>query len=440
MTEQSLAMRTRRTAGSEGHGGGPGNGRGQAQPVRGQRGPILPSAPGIPDGGARENVTPEALRPMSSDTPMATLRMDVRMVMPTNVRRALPRCPHGTRLLPRGLLLMGLLSVGSLASHAGAQGVTDTSGEGREQAQQDPFAVADSFEQRHVIQLSPRVLRFDPQTHAATLEFRNPTDSVKQAQVQVQFALLDYHPRGLPRDTLIVDPAGNSTPFDTVIVKPKPTDHFAGRWLSGVPTSVTLPPHATKRVTVRLVPPPHLPAGEYWARIQTITPTQPHRGGTQDVRQRYAMPAKVKVPLLRDTCLVLYRQGPLQMGLAIGPGAVARIDSADIGGVNLNKFSHALWLRLPLTLTGNVPFRGMIHSQYKNLQTGEIVNTSNLQFLWMRDGVLHMVVETDMLSPGQYEYTVRFDNEQPDLPAAQRVPMTPVRKSFPFEVKPAWAY
>ncbi|HXC25530.1 MAG TPA: hypothetical protein VNU46_06405 [Gemmatimonadaceae bacterium] len=339
------------------------------------------------------------------------------------------------------LLISGLLSLGLLSGHASAQSVRDTSDNGQEQAVQDSFATADSFARRHVVQLSPHVLLFNPQTQSATLEFHNPTDSVERAQVQVQFALLDYRPRGLPGDSIIIDPNGPSMPHDTVIAHPGPTDHFAGRWLSGVPTTITLAPHATKRVTLRLTPPPKLPAGEYWARIQTIIPISPRRGGAQDMRQRYALPTPVRVPLLRDTCLVLYRQGPLHMGLAIGSGAIARLDSADIGGVN-NEYvwKHALWIRLPLHLTGNVPFRGMMHSQFRNLHDGEELNRNQQELLLMRDVVLHIEVETYKLGPGQYEYDIWFDNERTDLSPTERLSMPPVRKAFRFEVLPAWAY
>ena len=341
----------------------------------------------------------------------------------------------GTPLLPRFVLPFALLlALGLAAPPVAAQGAQGSDG--------TPGALAppESLRLRQMVQLSPHLLLLDSKTKSATLEFRNPSDSVKQATVQVQFAYLDG-PHGLPADTTIIDPTGKVVePYDTVIAQPGPTDHFAGRWLSGVPTTVTLAPHATKRVTIRIAPPPTLPAGEYWARIQTVVPTAPRRGGTRDVRQRYAVPTKLRVPLLRDTCLVLYRQGLLHMGIAIGPGAIARIDSANIGGVDHESFSHALWVRLPLHLTGNVPFRGMMHSEYRNLTTGEVVNPNRLPFLLMKDGVEHTVIETDVLSPGSWEYTLTFDSDDPDLPPGLRLPMPPVRQVFRFEVLPAWEY
>lgn len=337
------------------------------------------------------------------------------------------------------LLCVGLLSLGTLAARAGAQ---QQNGD-KDQAVQDSFAQVDSFSRRHVVQLSPHVLRFDAQRTSAVLEFHNPTDSVKVAQVQVQFAFLDYA-HGMPSDTIVIDPRDGErsslAPHDTVILKPGAKDPFAGRWLSGVPTSVTLKPRETKRVTVKLTPPASLPPGEYWARIQTVAPNKPNKGGTQDVRQRYAMPTKMRVPLLRDTCFVLYRQGPLRMGLEIGSAATAEIDEKNVGGVDKQHFSHALWVRMPLHLTGNVPFRGMIHSEYRNVKTGEVVNPNRFEYQLFKDAVLHLVVETDVLSPGTWEYTISFDNEGDDIPQGERLPMTPVKKTFTFDVKPAWAY
>lgn len=301
-------------------------------------------------------------------------------------------------------------------------------------------ASADSLRRQQLVQLTPHVLLLDARTKTATLTFYNPGTSVRRAEVQVQFAYLD-RPHGLGADTTVIDTHGGLLDLhDTVVANPGPRDHFAGRWLTGIPTAVTLAPHETKRVTLRIAPPVDMPAGEYWARIQTIIPAPPTRGGSQDVRQRYVLPAKMRVPMLRDTCLVLYLQGSLHMGVEVGRDAVARIDSANVGVVDNKGFSHALWVRLPLKLTGNVPFRGMLHSEYRNVQTGEVVNPNRLEYLLMKDGVDHLVIETDILSPGEWEYTMTFDSDDPDLPPSLRLLMTPVRKSFRFTILSAWQY
>ena len=333
------------------------------------------------------------------------------------------------------LLLFGVLTLGMMVSRAGAQDTDSGS---------TPTEASDS-RRRQLVQLAPHVLWFTPQVKFATLELRNPSDSSRQAQVQVQFAYQD-NPHGFPADTIVIDPRSDEqgnviAPHDTVLLTPGPKEHFAGRWLSGVPASVTLAPHQTKRVTVRLTPPANLPAGEYWARIVTLVrPAERYPAG-HDVRQHYALPTKAHVLPLQDTCAVIYRKGSLAMGLAIGPNAVARIDSTNIGGgVNMSRFSRALWVRLPLKLTGNVPFRGMMHSEYRNLETGEIVNPNRLEHVQYEDAVIHFVVETDVLSPGSWEYAVWFDNEDPDIPPAQRLPMTPVRHSFRFTVLQPWQY
>jgi hypothetical protein len=310
------------------------------------------------------------------------------------------------------------------------------------QTQRSDTPAADSLRQRQLVQLSPHVIWLSPQSTTATLTFRNESDSVKRAQVVVQFAYWDYR-HGFPYDTLVINtkevPLG---PRDTVVAHPDHNAPYAGRWLSGLPDTVTLPPHQTKQVTVRLTPPADLAPGEYWARIATLVrPTKRHPGG-QDTRKQYALPTQGRALLLRDTCLVVYRTGTVRMGLAIDSGATARIDSANVGvGVNPQHFSHALWVRLPLHLTGNAPFRGMMHSAYRNVETGEIVNPNRLAFTLMKDAVFHPVIETDVLTPGEWEYTVWFDNADPGIPKDKWLPLAqPVKHTFRFQILSAWQY
>jgi hypothetical protein len=292
------------------------------------------------------------------------------------------------------------------------------------------------------MQLSPHVLWLSPQTTTATITFRNESDSVKRAQVVVQFAYWDYL-HGLPYDTTVIDTHGGLLEaHDTVIDHPDSSMPYAGKWLSGIPDSVVLSPHQTKQIIVRIAPPASLPSGEYWARIATfVRPTQRHPGG-QDTQKQYALPTKGRALLLRVSCLVVFRTGSVQMGLSIDSGAIARIDATNAAvGINFKRFSHALWLRLPLHVTGNAPFRGMMHSEYRNVATGEIVNPNRLPFPLMRDAVRHIVVETDVLAPGEWEYTVWFDNADPGISEDKRLPLSqPVKHSFRFRVLPAWQY
>jgi len=306
-------------------------------------------------------------------------------------------------------------------------------------AQQATFAQEDSTRLHSSVQVWPHQLHFDPHTTSATLEFRNTDSRPKVAQVQVQFPYLAW-PHGLPADTMLISPSQDILiPYDTVIPRPGPKEHFVGRWLSGVPTQVTLAPHETKRVTIRLTPPYSLPDGEYWARIITLVPPAKGNKGP-DERQRYRLPTKGVAPILQDSCQVVYRQGVLHMGLVVGPGALARIDSTDIAGTDPVAGSHMLWIRLPLRLTGNVPFVGQIHFAYHNLTTGETVRPNSKEVMVFQATIMHIAVETDVLPPGHYTLDLLFDNTRTDVPAGKRIPMDTVRQSFTFETKPAYAY
>lgn len=291
------------------------------------------------------------------------------------------------------------------------------------------------------IQVAPHRVLFSSRVKTASLTIRNPNDHPRAVQVLVEFAYVD-EPHGVPYDTMII--ATNMDvvdQHDTVISNPSPRDHYAGRWLSGLPTEFTLAPHESKHVTVRLTPPVSLPAGLYWARIVArVRPTDPRHGNNLDVQKKYALPTKGRVASLQDTCAVLYQTGELHMGLAVGPTAKAVIDSANIGGAGTQNFSHALWVRLPVKLTGNAPFMGQMHSTYTNLATGETVRPNTQEFNVFKDGVMHWVVETDVLAPGKYTLTFEFDNTLSDTTEALKIPMTPAKVTFPFEVKPAWAY
>ncbi|HXC24578.1 MAG TPA: hypothetical protein VNU46_01595 [Gemmatimonadaceae bacterium] len=291
------------------------------------------------------------------------------------------------------------------------------------------------------IQVAPHHVFFNATTKTSPFSITNPSNHPQAVDVVVEFAYTDSHHTPLA-DTIVIAPNMDLIePIDTVVVNPGPKDHFVGRWLSGLPTQLTLAPHETKHLNIRLNPPASVPAGMYWARISArIHPNDNRHGNNLDVQKKYALPTKGHATPLQDTCFVVYESGSVHTGLAFGPAAKAVIDSADIGGAGHQNFSHALWVRLPVKLTGNAPFFGQMQSTYQNLTTGEITRPNTEEYSVFKDGVLHWVIETDVLAPGKYTLTFEFNNTRSDSTSTPTVPMTPAKITFPFEVKPAWAY
>ena len=269
----------------------------------------------------------------------------------------------------------------------------------------------------------------------------NPGSKPQVVDIFPEFGYIDW-PHTKDADTVVI--AQNMDivqPHDTVVLNPGPKDRYVGRWLSGFPTHFTLAPHETKKFTLKLAAPASVPAGLYWGRlVARIHPNDPNHGHNLDVQKKYAMPTKGRTHLLEDTCAVYLKTGDVHTGLVFGPDAKGVIDSADVGGAGRQNFSHALWVRLPVKITGNAPFIGQMHSSYVNTSTGEVVRPVTKEYSIFKDGIMHWVVETDVLSPGKYTLTMEFDKERSDTTNAPVIPMTPAKIVFPFEVKPAWAY
>ncbi|HXC24401.1 MAG TPA: hypothetical protein VNU46_00690 [Gemmatimonadaceae bacterium] len=294
--------------------------------------------------------------------------------------------------------------------------------------------VPDSLRERHLLHVSPHLIVFDPSTTSATLAFSNTDTVPKEADIVLQYGYHFY-----PNTDTTLFPTHwtwlQQFPQDTVNLFPKPTDHYAGRWISGLPTHIILGPHQTRRVTIRITPPPHLPNGEYSARIVTIV-TPLHRGGpSHDSNARYQIPVKGNgPPPIRDSVRIFYRQGPQTMGLRLSLAKV-QIDTTE--GAKGSGFVNPLRLLLRIHLTGTTHFEGYLsESWHKDGGGNDGVwqssrgNTVSFQ----TDGIMRILAQSDELEPGHYTMVVTFTPWQDEFPASQRVPMQPVHVSIPFEI------
>jgi hypothetical protein len=270
------------------------------------------------------------------------------------------------------------------------------------------------------------------------LQFSTAGDPPTEAQVHVLFAYTDWPHSAAAETTLFTQHWEQVYARDTIVLTPRPTDPFAGRWITGLPSAILLKAHETRNVPIRITPPAGLRTGTYWARIVTEVrpPSARNKGKPKDTRTTYQLPVRGHTPpMLRDSVIVFYRQGRPTLGVRFDT-VVARIDTLDlpspgyVGGTG----SRKLWRRMALHLTGTEPFEGIMAVRYHNLATGEDIPLSPGIFMLYRDGVAHYWGQADMLKPGRYQLIIRLESPQHNVPPAQRVPMTPVADTTLFEV------
>ena len=279
------------------------------------------------------------------------------------------------------------------------------------------------------IHVSPHLVVLTPTTRSATLEFRNTGNVTTDAVILVQLGYT-YFPN---RDTALFPPHWTITfPRDTVIAHPGPQDHYLGPWLSGVPTHITLAANETRRVTLQINPPPHLPNGEYFARIVTLV--GPHqRGKAQDVKRSFQLPVKGQegVPPLRDSVRVFYRQGPQTMGVQILHGS-AHEDTTAVVHQAESGFTRAGRFVIQYHLSGTAHFEGRLevtdngHAfEYRN--TGGQMGVMALH----RDGIIRMMFGD--IGSGPHHVVIRFLPQQDEFPPDQRLSMEPATIELPFD-------
>jgi hypothetical protein len=301
-----------------------------------------------------------------------------------------------------------------------------------------PHNHMDTLQYAHTLHVSPHALIFDAATRSATITFTNGSDHPIQGQVAVVFGYPVW-PHGHPADTAIIAPTmAILEERDTLVAAPSSKDHFAGTWLSPIPGLISVPAHKSQQIRVKIAPPANLPVGEYWAHVVvTVNPQDQHRGAGQDTKQRYALPIRGVLPVLRDSVIVFYRQGKLAHGVTFGPGVAARFDSVGYGGPDGRDCPHSLWIRLPMHLTGNAHVDGTLLVTYKNVDNGAVVPVNKFRVSLYRDEVTHWWTHTCWVPVGKYRATLLFQESQKDVPTDKRLPtVPPIQYTLPtpFEI------
>jgi len=322
-----------------------------------------------------------------------------------------------------------LLIVGTcVATVAHAQG-----GEPESMSTND-FPIDHDVRAAHTVSVSPHRLILTPQQKTATIEFTNGGDKPVEADVEIQFA----YPRWQNSDTVLFSEKWRDRRVrDTVIDDPSPTAPYAGRWISGVPTHLSLGPREKRSATLRIAPPPGLKDGEYWARVTTIVrknaPDKPPK--SKDAKAAFKMPIIGKRPPdLRDSVEVYYRQGPMSTGVQILL-ASGTVDSLSRPTPEPRFGPHQLWLLFHVKPMGTAHFEGQMHVHAHNETTGrDYPYNPAYVFSLYNEGVMRFFATTSFLEPGHYKMIIDFEATEGSESDPTRVPVTPTQVSLPFVI------
>lgn len=316
----------------------------------------------------------------------------------------------------------GALLVTSLPHVASAQSMASDA------AQIDPDVRA-----KHTVHVSPHRVVFTPNARSTTLEFSNNSEAPAEADVEVQFA----YPRWQNVDTVLFSSSWRTLKVrDTVVDNPPPGARYAGPWLSGLPTHLSLGPNETRRVTMRINPPAGLADGEYWARVTTIVRTKkPDKAPkAKDAKASFKIPITGQAPPdLRDSVEVFYRKGPMSTGINVELANLA-IDTQNRESAMPAFGKNQLWMIFRVRPTGTAHFDGQMRIHAVNEATGrDYPYTPAYAFSLYQEGILRFFATTSFLDPGKYKLIVNFEGTPAN--SGNAVPVTPTEITLPFEKK-----
>jgi len=124
----------------------------------------------------------------------------------------------------------------------------------------------------HIVRVTPSLSKVDPNTHAATIEFFNPSEDTISTDISVGMA----PPAAGPEAPDSTSGGGGLMAEDASTTPVPKADTVAAAWsmaswIHGVPSKLTLAPHEKKSVTVQVTVPSDAKAGDYAAWVVTST-------------------------------------------------------------------------------------------------------------------------------------------------------------------------
>lgn len=332
--------------------------------------------------------------------------------------------------LAREALAKASAGYGSNAMGAIAASDTDPTSEGGDGGSMDQ-APAGAWHIR-TVHVAPHVIVLDPSHQSATVTFTNTGNVATDADVVLQLEY-PYFPK---TDTALFSRTWtwkDQEPRDTLIVNPGPEDHYAGGWISGIPTHLRLQANQTIHATLRINPPANLPNGEYYARIMAVV-APPKKNKSMDTKQQFHIPIKGQtLPLSHDSVWVYYRKGPPSMGMTI-LRAEAQQDTTATAREAFQGNAKVVRFLIQYHLSGTTHFEGRMEVSHH----GEVIASgqtgSQYAFPLYRDGTMRWLVGGPF-EKGRDSLTVRFFDYQDNFPADKRVPMKPAEVTIPYDIE-----
>jgi hypothetical protein len=193
--------------------------------------------------------------------------------------------------------------------------------------------------------------------------------------------------------------------------------YSAAPYVRAFPKQFVLPSGQSQVVRITAQVPPDLEEGYYWTRVVTTAMPQSEFRDTTDEGVR----ARVQFRLQQVTSL-LYKKG-------------SPVAAVDINELSATADSGQVVVSARIERGGGAPFLGSAIVQVRN-EEGEVVQKMNQSlaayFSLYRRFQIPLPDEADT---GTYSATLRLTPERSDIPAQDRIEMTPVSASTEFSVE-----
>lgn len=190
----------------------------------------------------------------------------------------------------------------------------------------------------------------------------------------------------------------------------------AAGWIQALPRRLVVPPGERRIVRLLGRPPADTPDGEYWARLVfNARGQQLPVGGVAD-----STDISVGINLqIRTIIATSFRKGPVRTGVAV-EGFEPRIQGDSL----------VVWPTL--VRQGNAAFIGRLQAQLVD-PDGEVARSWEAQVAVYEDYARRWAWDVSDLPAGDYDFQMRLSTERDDIPAAHRLPASPVVRTAPVQ-------
>mgnify|MGYP000942777688 CR=1 FL=1 len=159
--------------------------------------------------------------------------------------------------------------------------------------------------------------------------------------------------------------------------------------------------------------------GTYWTRIITRSKEVKKQIDTTNIQD------SVKIDLtmiLEYTTLLVFQKGKLNTNV-------------DVSGLNVETDSMKLRLMFDFKRAGNSPFFGSAKVKILNSEGDKVAEKDEILPIYF-NSKKSIVFDKGLFKPGNYKVQIRLTDEQPDIPAENKVPFVEMTKTFDFSFNP----